>query len=933
MQKQESSEFLISDRIFDICYVLSGPYQKENSERPTAKDIHPVHLTSIPNYKISDFQEYLSKINQEYRRYCLYRFREIDGNLYELEKDILKLNFNDYDTNSSSRSSLSFDNHFESLRPNKEYISKFSSEKKLVTIEESLSSIPLVYFKSNFELENSRIFDLVADNSKISSENFVSSNCNTFSNNSILQEKLSWYLDIVEVHLIKEINSLSPLFFSVIDYLQGLHKVSSNCIDKIKELRTKLINNNDTFVEPRLKIIEILRKKENLDRLTLALKHVYNILSEFSEIGDLIKKKDYVHALNIIEKISEEIKGNLDGSSNISLSNVIALSSLGKELQIFKEEIREKLLLEFVNELIKDHKQVILYVSPETITEIYLNFQKKNKINKNSSLQYIDLDEDLRKKIETLIIGLYMTDSIEDVLKSYYDAILKEVKNILVYNILDSNNPVDVDLFLNPITKEHTILVNLLKEMTPKNFLQTIGTIYALVYLFIRRLSIYQKFFLDITSNLVEFNFADKSKSLKSIDISNILIAVVNFIESEMVTILDIRNYQNSKFSENNVFHFFSLNTMFLSQSEILTGKSGELLQKTVLAQVKQSINNYHAKKMSQETLILDRDRWLPEKYVTEELENAIFCIIDSAVTDPISWKKDFLFNEIEDSKSDVSSVDSTNDSSKKSFVIIEDKKYFIIESLAFLILIFQNYTKFFILIPSMAYDISNNLLELLELYNFKVSQLILGAGAIKTLGFKTITARHLALASHSLSLIMHLISYILEFMKRHVGNLDLSEFDQIKKAYQEHQSEIHMKFVSIMTDRLDVFMNSSSGGLKTLDWSKPLLQAEDGTLKAHSYMESLVKDILTLNKILTKYLKQDTIQDVMFKVLDIYINLLSKKYNTLSLDIHNIEEYIFVDVKYFSDNIATLGHIGQEASCKILKNVESMFKERKENI
>ncbi|QSL64951.1 hypothetical protein MERGE_002255 [Pneumocystis wakefieldiae] len=838
MQKQKSSELLMPDKVFDICCVLSGPSQKKKPERPAARDILPVHLTSIPKYRISDFQDYLSRISHEYRKYCLYRSGETDGDGYELEKDILKFSFNDYDTNSSSRSSLSLDSYFESLKPNKEHTSKFFSEKKSEATEGSLSSIPSVYFKSNFELENSRIFDLVTDNFKISSENLVSSTCNTFSNNTILQEKLSWYLDIVEVHLIKEINNLGPLFFSVIDYLQGLHKISSNCIDKIKELRAKLINNNNTFVEPRLKIIEILRKRENLDKLILAFKHVYNILSEFSEIGDLIKKKDYIHAINVIEKISEEIEGSLDGSNNISLSNVVALSSLGKELQIFKEEIKDKLLLEFINELIKDHKQ--------------------NKININSNLLYIDLDEDIRKKIKTLIQGIYMTDSIENVLKSYYDAILKEIKRILVYNLLHTNNPVDVDLFLNPMTKEHTILVNLLKEMNPRDFLETI-----------------------------------------------------DFVESEMVTILDIRNYQNSKFSENDMFHFFSLNTMFLSQTEILTGKSREHLQKTVLAQVKQSINNYHAKKMSQETSIIDKDLWLPENYVTEELENAIFCIIDSATTDPISWKKDFLFNEIKDSKSDITSIDSIDDSSKRSFVTIEDKKYFIIESLAFLILIFQSYAKLFILIPSMAYDISINLLELLELYNFKVSQLILGAGALKTLGFKTITARHLALASHSLSLIMHLISHILKFMKRHSGNLDLSEFDQIKKTYEEHQSEIHMKFVSIMTDRLDVFMNSSSGGLKTLDWSKPLPQAEDGTLKAHSYMESL---------------------DVMSKVLDIYINLLSKKYSTLSLDIRNLEEHISVDVKYFNDNIAIVGQAGQEAGSKLLENVKLMFKERKNN-
>ena len=63
---------------------------------------------------------------------------------------------------------------------------------------------------------------------------------------------------------------------------------------------------------------------------------------------------------------------------------------------------------------------------------------------------------------------------------------------------------------------------------------------------------------------------------------------------------------------------------------------------------------------------------------------------------------------------------------------------------------------------------------------------------------------------------------------------------------YQEHQNEIHAKLIAIMGDRLAVHI----GSLQGIDWDTP--PANPGV---NDYMEVLVKETVTLHKLLSRYL------------------------------------------------------------------------------
>ena len=100
------------------------------------------------------------------------------------------------------------------------------------------------------------------------------------------------------------------------------------------------------------------------------------------------------------------------------------------------------------------------------------------------------------------------------------------------------------------------------------------------------------------------------------------------------------------------------------------------------------------------------------------------------------------------------------------------------------------------------------------------------------------------------------LIPYVRETFRRHLNPKQavmLVEFDKLKRDYQEHQNEIHSKLVAIMGDRLAAHIKALQG----VKWET--IQA--GSQDPNDYMKLLVKETVTLHKVLSKYLPEPTVE------------------------------------------------------------------------
>jgi vacuolar protein sorting-associated protein 54 len=185
----------------------------------------------------------------------------------------------------------------------------------------------------------------------------------------------------------------------------------------------------------------------------------------------------------------------------------------------------------------------------------------------------------------------------------------------------------------------------------------------------------------------------------------------------------------------------------------------------------------------------------------------------------------------------------------------VEERSYFTVPATQEMLLLLTDYLRVIVNLSLLTTDTMSRVIEFLKAFNSRTCQVVLGAGAMRSAGLKNITAKHLALASQSLSVVIALIPYVRETFRRHLSSKQavmLVEFDKLKRDYQEHQNEIHAKLIAIMGDRLSAHIKS----LNTIRWDAPA--PKPGT---NEYMELLVKETVTLHKVLSRYLASAVVE------------------------------------------------------------------------
>ncbi|XP_076004056.1 vacuolar protein sorting-associated protein 54 [Genypterus blacodes] len=135
-------------------------------------------------------------------------------------------------------------------------------------------------------------------------------------------------------------------------------------------------------------------------------------------------------------------------------------------------------------------------------------------------------------------------------------------------------------------------------------------------------------------------------------------------------------------------------------------------------------------------------------------------------------------------------------------YLLVHGQKYAVVGTVLLLIRIFLEYCQCVNDIPSIATDMLTRLSDLLKHFNSRSCQLVLGAGALQVVGLKTITTKNLALASRCLQLVVHYIPIIRAHFETKLQPKQYSvlrHFDHITKDYNDHIAEISAKLVAIM--------------------------------------------------------------------------------------------------------------------------------------
>lgn len=134
-----------------------------------------------------------------------------------------------------------------------------------------LREVPALYFKEDFALAEGATFRAACPFSNMTE-------------NIVLQEKLSQYLDVVELHLVKEISLRSNSFFEAQRQLQDLNvKIVEGC-SRIRELKETIRLLDTDLVDIARQIQDLSGSRNNLIGLQQKLRLILNVNQALSTL-------------------------------------------------------------------------------------------------------------------------------------------------------------------------------------------------------------------------------------------------------------------------------------------------------------------------------------------------------------------------------------------------------------------------------------------------------------------------------------------------------------------------------------------------------------------------------------------------------------------------------------------------------------------------
>ena len=203
--------------------------------------------------------------------------------------------------------------------------------------------------------------------------------------------------------------------------------------------------------------------------------------------------------------------------------------------------------------------------------------------------------------------------------------------------------------------------------------------------------------------------------------------------------------------------------------------------------------------------------------------------------------------------------------------------------------------------------DVLLRIVELLRLFNARTQQLVLGADAMRRLNnpLKSITAKHLALCSQCLSLVIAELPHIREAIKTHLPQKQhalLLELDKVTSEYQEHNEKILTKFISI----LDELTQRTCGSLDEVNYD---------TVQPASSVRELAKGTTTLHTVLHKVLPPEQMHEVFARIFDLFCRRLPQYFTRVSPSTPQGCQRVRDDIAYFVAQINKIESI--QVSCR----------------
>ncbi|KAK2592206.1 hypothetical protein QQS21_010094 [Conoideocrella luteorostrata] len=925
-----------------IPHTLASPSSAHKP--PTTRDIPPVTLTTTTHVDAAEIQPYLSRVGVLYNQ--LRRVKE--------SEDTAADNLHGRRSKTDKFAAVFDDSH---LQPGKRplvlrkgsvsSVSLFPPTEAPSPIRRPgtramrdpppLSTIPSVFFDKDFHLENPRTFDIVSERSEVIQlppgilDGKASANGNAaaprkaLAINAILQEKLSWYIDTIEICLIDSISTASTAFFTALRSLRELYSEAAGSVERIKALKKELEALDNEIATSGLNIIQKRQRQENLQQLhntVLQLKHVVDGVATCESFVD---NGEVDQALESIDSLEKLIAGepelsktplNMDGwhLQLRDLRAATALQSVNDDLSTLRSRIGKVYETRFLGLLMGDLRRHLEAVSTQEVLMRWTSASVRSRgvYTQESSVfpSYMSLTDRVRSELRESLTGLHRAQHLTTAATAYREAILKEIRN-LIRRPLPSSHDDDKGSLMSSSTmptrlsqqEKSSILAHNLQALEPEEAEELLIKIYISVTETLRRLTTQVKLLLDFASSLghdsspsgltspqresplisptvkrSSIAALDAQELHEAMDLQNLLGQAVDVAQDKVIRILRVRLEQSAHPSLIWFLRYFTLTVYFTNECESISGRSGTALKSVVNGQIKDFIHKYGDAEKRKLAQGMEYDQWEAKDFSekdTAELNRILSC----STKDPAEWSGGLKIwipysdDHLETNGAGEPQQPNSDGKARTRNASINEEIFMLPNSAILCMDGLAHFLQLIVAIPSMTPDIGASLVSYLQLFNSRCTQLILGAGARLSAGLKNITSKHLVLASRALAFVATLISHVREFVRRHTRSggaaaSSLVEFDKVKCDYQEHENSIYNKIVEIMSRLAAAHVKA----MKNIDW-------DNGQKNVHPYMGILAKDTTSLHRILTKTLPEGTVRMLMTSVFISYKDQFGKAF------------------------------------------------------
>lgn len=232
--------------------------------------------------------------------------------------------------------------------------------------------------------------------------------------------------------------------------------------------------------------------------------------------------------------------------------------------------------------------------------------------------------------------------------------------------------------------------------------------------------------------------------------------------------------------------------------------------------------------------------------------------------------------------------------------ISLDGENYKVVNTALMLVKILADYLNCMDLVPSLSTDIVHRVVEILQLFNSRTLHLVLGAQARKLAQLKTITAKHLGLASQCLGLVIAIVPHLRDRLAARLPSRHhvlLADLDRVLGDYADHREQIFVKFVSILSERIALHGKT----MATLDYR------DDSLSSPTAPMAALTKDTTTLHRLLHELLPSHQLRVVFARIVSAFNTALPEQLSKLEITSKIARRRLHDDITYLLTNIRRL--------------------------